>query len=377
MKSQEKSIQLNEKSANHRLSANNIKKRLASHALFSQRTTEFICLMTGLLIATWFAISIGASSTDFLMPLKTLYTQFEGELSSDITHSIVMNIRLPRVVMAILVGATLAVSGASLQGLCRNSLADPGLLGISSGAAVGAVLMILFAQYIPVIKLAGSYAVAFSAFLGATVATFSVYRLAQENGNIQIPMFLLAGVAINSLCAAIISGLSFIADDQALRLITFWMMGSLASATWTSVCITAPLVTVSIIAIFKQRHALNLILLGEANARFTGIDVKKVKTKLLWLNAFSVGVVVSFSGIIGFIGLVVPHILRMSSDTNYRYLILNSAILGGALLVVADVSSRMIITPAELPIGILTSLIGAPFFIALLIQQKKRGRFGL
>ena len=190
-------------------------------------------------------------------------------------------------------------------------------------------------------------------------------------------MFLLAGVAINALSGAIISGLSYIADDQALRLITFWMMGSLASATWTTVMVSAPLLIFAMFAIFHQRHALNLILLGEANARFTGIDVQKVKNRLLWLNALAVGIAVAFSGIIGFIGLVVPHILRMTSDTNYRYLIINCALLGATLLTFSDVSSRMLIAPAELPIGILTSLIGAPFFVALLIQQKKRMRFNL
>jgi iron complex transport system permease protein len=174
-----------------------------------------------------------------------------------------------------------------------------------------------------------------------------------------------------------ISGMSFIADDQALRLITFWMMGSLAGATWTSVAISAPTLAIAMIAIYRKRHALNLILLGEANARFTGIDVEKVKNQLLWLNALAVGVAVAFSGMIGFIGLVVPHMLRMSSDTNYRYLITNSALLGAALLALADLFSRMLIAPAELPIGILTSLIGAPFFIGLLIQQKRKMGFRL
>ena len=181
----------------------------------------------------------------------------------------------------------------------------------------------------------------------------------------------------SALAGAIISGLSFIADDQALRLITFWMMGSLAGSTWTSVMISAPTLAITTFMIYRKRHALNLILLGEANARFTGIDVEKVKNQLLWLNALIVGIAVAFSGMIGFIGLVVPHILRMSSDTNYRYLIVNSALLGGTLLAFADLCSRMLIAPAELPIGILTSLIGAPFFIGLLIQQKRKMGFAL
>lgn len=352
-------------------------KKMIKQSGSLKRLITFIGLCLCLLTAIWLGTGIGASNHELSMPFKTLHQWFNDATSLSLTQNIVLNIRLPRVVMAILVGSVLAMSGASLQGLCRNPLADPGLLGISSGAAAGAVLMIVFAKHIPFAEQAGAYAISLSAFCGAAIATFSVYHLANRGGAIQIPMFLLAGVAINALCAAMISSLSFIADDQALRLITFWMMGSLASANWTSVGICLPIVLLVSIALFRKRHALNLILLGEANARFSGIDVERVKNQILWLNALAVGIAVSFSGIIGFIGLVVPHILRMSSDTNYRYLIINSALFGAILLICADICSRMAITPAELPIGILTSLIGAPFFIALLIQQKKRIGFSL
>ncbi len=342
-----------------------------------KRFVEFSILTIALVLISWLGIAIGASKVDLLLPIEAFYGFLSGELESNVTNNIVANIRAPRVLMALLVGAALAVSGASLQGICRNPLADPGLLGISSGAAVGAVAMILFAKQLPAISIAGPYLVSIAAFAGAAIATFSVYHLAQVNGDIQISTFLLAGVAINALSAAIIGGLSFIADDQALRLITFWTMGSLASANWMTVAVTTPILVFVLWAIHQKRHALNLILLGEANARFSGIDVEKVKSQVLWLTALAVGIAVAFSGVIGFIGLVVPHILRTTSDTNYRYLILNSALLGGALLALADIGSRMVIAPAELPIGILTSLIGAPFFIALLMQQKRRMGFGL
>ncbi len=337
-----------------------------------KRVIEFGFLAVALIVIAWMGIAIGASKVDFLLPLSTFNELLFGDLENNVSHNIVANIRMPRVIMAMLVGAALAVSGASLQGICRNPLADPGLLGISAGAAVGAVTMILFAKSMPDFSALGPYLVSISACVGAAIATFSVYRLAQINGDLQISTFLLAGVAINALCGALIGGLSFIADDQALRLITFWMMGSLASANWLTVTITAPILVVVIYLIYRKRHALNLILLGEANARFSGVDVEAVKTQILWLTALAVGVAVAFSGIIGFIGLVVPHILRATSDTNYRYLVFNSALLGGGLLVLADIASRMLIAPAELPIGILTSVIGAPFFIGLLIQQKRR-----
>jgi iron complex transport system permease protein len=197
------------------------------------------------------------------------------------------------------------------------------------------------------------------------------------DGQLQIPTLLLAGVAINALGVAIIGSFNYLADDQSLRLITFWLMGSLGGATWKTVSILAPALAFALWVIFKRRHAINLLLLGEANARFSGVDVDRVKLELLWINALIVGVAVAFSGIIAFIGLVVPHILRIYSDTNYRYLIINSALLGGALLALADMVSRLAVAPAELPIGILTSLIGAPFFIALLIKQKRRMGFSL
>ena len=340
------------------------------------RVTVFSALLICSVITLWLGASMGASGTDLGAPIKSLYALF-AQLEVGISENIVLNIRFPRVIMALLVGAALAVSGASLQGVCRNPLADPGLLGISSGAAVGAVTMILFSQSIPLLAAFGPYVISMAAIVGAAITTFAVYRLAQVDGTLQIPTLLLAGVAINALGVAIIGAYNFIADDLALRLITFWLMGSLAGATWTTVGILLPVLSFALWAIFRQRHAINLMLLGEANARFSGVEVDRVKRQLLWLNALIVGVAVAFSGIIAFIGLVVPHILRVQSDTNYRYLIVNSALLGAALMALADMTSRMAIAPAELPIGILTSLIGAPFFILLLIQQKRKMGYGL
>lgn len=350
------------------------------HALYqshdSSRLLTFALLVLALVLAFWLGTSTGAAGTDWSLPISSLIASFSTE-QPNITENIVLNIRFPRVLMALLVGAALAVSGASLQGICRNPLADPGLLGISSGAAVGAVSVILFARYINIAETLRPYIIPFAAFLGAALTTFTVYRLAQVAGRLQIATLLLVGIAINALGAAIISGYSFIADDQSLRLITFWLMGSLASATWATVCILFFSLGVALYIIYRQRHAINLMLLGEENAEFSGVDVDAVKRHLLWMNALIVGVAVAFSGIIGFIGLVVPHILRVQSDTNYRYLIVNSALLGAALLAVADVTSRLVIMPSELPVGILTSLIGAPFFILLLIQQKRKMGFVL
>ena len=330
-----------------------------------------ISLLALLVLSAWFGSAYGAAKLDVWLPIDTVIALLDWR-DQEMIHSIVANIRFPRVAMAILVGAALAVSGASLQGICRNPLADPGLLGISSGAAVGAVTVILLGQSIPLIESLGPYAISLAAIVGAAVTAFAVYHLAVSGGQLQIPTLLLAGVAINALGVAIIGVFNYNADDQALRLITFWLMGSLSSATWSTVGILAPTLGLALVIVFRRRHHINLLLLGEANARFSGVQVDRVKHELLWLNALIVGVAVAFSGIIAFVGLVVPHILRLFSDTNYRYLIINSALLGGTVMVLADMFSRLIVAPAELPVGILTSLIGAPFFIVLLIRQKKK-----
>ena len=336
-----------------------------------KRQYLFTALITILIAAIWLGCSFGAAGYQLTLPIQVAIKALLGEPLSAI-ENIVLNIRAPRVFMAVLVGSALAVSGASLQGICRNPLADPGLIGVSAGAAVGAVVTILLGQSIPFILQLGAYAISVAAVLGAAVTAFTVYYLARVDGRLEVPTLLLAGVAINALGVAIIGIFNYLADDQALRLITFWLMGSLAGASWQAVAIIAPCLGLSIYLSYRQRYALNLLLLGEANARFSGIDVDRVKLQLLWLNALAVGVAVAFSGIIAFVGLVVPHILRMCSNTNYRYLLVNAAILGGALLVLADLLARSMVAPAEIPIGVLTSLIGAPFFIALLIHQKRR-----
>ncbi|MRX27584.1 iron ABC transporter permease [Kangiella sp. HZ709] len=330
-----------------------------------------------LLTVVWCAISVGAAKVDFAFPFELIANWFGLNNSENYLVTIVNNIRLPRVVLAILVGAILAISGASLQGLCRNPLADPGLLGISSGAAVGAVTVIVMADKLAISSVMQPYLTPLAAITGAAVATFVIYRLAQVKGNMQIATLLLAGVAVNALGGALIGVFSYIADDQALRMITFWMMGSLASASWKMLAIISPVLIVCIVLMLRKKNELNLLLLGEANARYVGVEVDKVKRELLWLNAIGVGVAVSVTGAIGFIGLVIPHILRLGSSADYRFLLLNSALLGAALLILADVIARTMISPAELPIGLVTAVLGAPFFIALLIKQKKKLVLGI
>lgn len=348
---------------------------MLSNLLEKQKHKYFFSAV--LFLLTWMAISIGAAKTNFFFPINLIGEWIGLGSGENYFIKIVDNIRLPRVILAILIGASLAISGASLQGLCRNPLADPGLLGISSGAAVGAVAVIVLADKLSTPEFLQPYLTPLAAIAGAAIASFIIYRLAQVKGNMQIATLLLAGVAVNALGGALIGIFSYMADDQALRMITFWMMGSLASATWGMLTIISPILLICLFFLLKKKNELNLLLLGEANARYVGIDVDKVKLQLIWINAIAVGVAVSVSGIIGFVGLVIPHILRLASSADYRFLLINSALLGAALLIFSDMISRVIINPAELPIGLVTAVLGAPFFIVLLIKQKKNLVLGI
>ena len=264
-----------------------------------------------------------------------------------------------------------------MQGICRNPLADPVLLGISSGAAAAAVIGIVFMVHWSVPDVIRPYVLPGLAFLGAAITALVIDKMAQVDGKLQIVTLLLAGIALNALFGAVIGLMSYLADDQSLRLITYWLMGSLGAGSWQNVMIVSPILALSMWGIYRKRNELNLLLLGEANAKYMGVKVERVKKQLLWLNALTVGVAVSVSGIIGFIGLVVPHILRISLGSDYRFLLLNSMLLGGSVLLLADTVARMVAAPAEVPIGIITSMLGAPVFIFLLIKQKRKLSFGI
>ncbi|RCU45765.1 iron ABC transporter permease [Corallincola holothuriorum] len=280
---------------------------------------------------------------------------------------IVLELRLPRLLLAICVGATLAQCGTVMQGLFRNPLADPGIIGVSSGAAVGAILAIV------VFPAAwGAWTIPTAAFVMGLLTTLLVYGLAQSSQGTSVLILLLAGVAIAAFAGAAIGFLSYFADDQSLRELSVWQMGSLAGAGQANLWLA--FVTMLAVAFAFQRRAgaLNAMLLGEAEARHLGIAVERLKLELIVLCAIGVGVTVACAGIIGFIGLVVPHLVRLTTGPDHRALLPLSALLGACLLVTADLLARILVQPAELPVGLLTALLGAPFFLALLIQQRKR-----
>lgn len=284
-------------------------------------------------------------------------------------------IRLPRVVLGVVVGAGLAVSGALMQGLFRNPLADPGLVGVSAGAALGAALAIVLGASVAVAGLTagavlGPALVATGAFVGGLTTTLLVYRLATRDGRTSVPTMLLAGIAVNALCGAAVGALVLFADDGQLRDLTFWTLGSLGGATWGALAIVAPLVLGVALWAPRLATALNALLLGESEARHLGVRVERVKRTVVTLAAVAVAGATAVAGLVGFVGLVAPHAVRLLLGPDHRALLPASALAGAALVVAADLAARVVLAPAEVPIGIVTALGGAPVFLWLLLRQR-------
>jgi iron complex transport system permease protein len=335
------------------------------------RSGPFLALLAGLLLAVNLAaVGIGAVPVGWreLLALPGNPLGLEADVSEQ-ARGVLLFVRLPRIVLALLAGAGLAVSGAALQALFRNPLADPGLLGISSGAALGAGLMIVAA---PAGFAAGLHglAVPLAAFLGALAATAAVLALAGRQARWAPSATLLAGIAVNALAGAGIGLLSYLADDAALRNFTFWTLGSLAGAAWPVLSPVALLTVPALWLLLREAAALNLLLLGESEAGHLGLDVRRLKRRVIALSALAVGALVAVTGIIGFLGLVAPHLVRLSIGPDHRALLPGSALAGALLLGAADLGARTLAAPAELPIGLLTALLGGPFFLWLLRRQE-------
>jgi iron complex transport system permease protein len=295
-----------------------------------------------------------------------------GATPDPVQETVLLAIRLPRAVLAVLVGAVLAVCGASLQGLFRNPLADPGLIGVSTGSALAAALAIvlggsLLASLSPA---AAAWLLPGAAFVGGVATTFLVYAVAARDGRCDVATMLLAGVALNSIAGAAIGLLVFLSDDAQLRELNFWMLGSLSGITWERLLPALPFMLVPLVVLPGLGRHLNALLLGETEADHLGFDVENVKRVLIVLVALAVGAAVALTGVIGFVGLVVPHLVRLVLGPDHRALLPCAALLGAALLLLADLLARTLVLPAELPIGILTSCVGGPFFLWLLFRRR-------
>ncbi len=282
-----------------------------------------------------------------------------------------LQLRLPRVLVAMLVGAGLGISGAALQGLFRNPLVEPGLIGVSSGGALFAVVFIVFGAQVPwLVAMTGSLGLPLFAFIGGLINVLLVYKLASMAGKTDIALLILAGVALNALCVALIGLSIFYADDAALRNFTFWSLGDVGGANWTKVGIGSLLIGVPALALSTQHRQLNALAIGESEAFHLGVAVQRVKYLVLMLSALMVGVGVSMTGTIGFVGLVVPHLIRLLFGADHRLVLPASILLGALLLSFADLLARVMVMPAEMPIGIITAIIGSPFFIWLIMNVK-------
>ncbi len=288
-------------------------------------------------------------------------------------ESVLWAIRFPRVLLGILVGASLAISGTLLQGLFRNSLAEPNLLGISSGAALFAVITIVLGEniFFGAFSEYKVFTLPFAAFIGGLLTISVVYKIGKRRGSVDTATVLLAGIAINALAGAGIGLLTFLADDTQLRNITFWLLGSLGSATWQSLAVITPLMILPLLCLKNLSRQMNALLLGDAEAQHLGINIDKLKKKIIIIVALTVGASVALTGIIGFVGLVVPHLLRLLIGADHRNLLPASALLGASLLIGADWLSRTIVSPAELPIGVITAAIGSPLFLWLLLRKNE------
>lgn len=320
-------------------------------------------LLSGLLLLS---VSSGALS----LSAADTWAALTGQGHS-LHELVIWQIRLPRSLLALAIGGLLAVTGALLQGLFRNPLADPGIIGVSAGAALGAGLAIVLVPTLGIAWLAlGSTAL--FAFVGGLLTTALVYRLGRSVLGTSVGMLLLAGVAISALAFAVLGLLNYVADDEQLRNLSLWQMGSLGGASWPQAVLA--LLTASLLAAWGRWHAraFNALLLGEADARHLGVNVEQLKRTTVLLCALGVGVAVACAGMIGFIGLMVPHLVRLVYGPDYRRLLPGSLLAGAALLLFADWLARMLAAPAEIPVGLITAALGAPFFLWLLRQQQGR-----
>ncbi|RUM14867.1 iron ABC transporter [Rhizobium phaseoli] len=329
-------------------------------------------LVAGSAFSMLLSVTTGASDAAILDVIGNI-AGFEPALSVR-DRIIIVDIRLPRTILGFLIGASLAVSGTVMQGLFRNPLADPGLVGVSSGASLGAVAMIVLGSGLaaPLQALLGIYALPAAAFIGGLVTTLLLYRIATRHGQTSVATMLLAGIALGALTLALTGLLIYMANDQQLRDLTFWSMGSLAGATWTKIAAAGPIILLSFTALPFMARGLNAITLGEAAAFHMGTPVQRLKNIAIVGVAAASGASVAVSGGIGFVGIVVPHILRMAIGPDHRFLLPAAALLGGSLLIFADVLARTLVAPAELPIGIITAAVGGPFFLWILLRQRSR-----
>lgn len=329
-----------------------------------------LVLTIGLVVASIVAIGIGAfhaSPGEVLSVIAHRLGLNIGTQPDALVDAVVWDIRIPRVLLAMVVGGALGCAGAAMQGAFANPLAEPGIIGVSSGAALGAVAAIVLG-----FTLLDTWSVAGAAFVGGLITVAIVYFASRSDGRTEVVTLILTGVALNALTGAVIGLFTYLSTDAELRSITFWTLGSVAQATWPKVLVVMPIAIIGIILASSQARKLDLLSLGERSARHLGVDVERLRILMLVVVAMLTASAVAVSGIILFVGLVMPHIIRMIAGPGHRLLLPASALAGALALVVADTVSRTVIAPSEIPLGVLTALVGAPFFLWMLRRTRAR-----
>ena len=335
----------------------------------SKSYTIFLILAVLLIVIVLLSMRCGAVqiSIDEIFSALTKYFKSSDDLS--LNERIFLQIRFPRAVLCVFVGAALAVGGVLMQALFRNPIVEPGLVGTSSGAAFGAALYFVLGA---VFKWnAGEWTLPIVACAGAILSTSLVFILSQsgQTGKSSIVSLLLTGIAVNALFMSAVGFLSYIARDPQARSITFWNLGTLSGANWHTVIIIGFTSLICIIIALRYAKHLNALMIGEEEAQYLGVNIKQLKLIVLAVNVIMIAVATAFVGVISFIGLIVPHLLRIINSSDNRYLITSGALLGAVLLSCSDLVARILLSPAELPIGIVTSIIGVPVFIILLRKK--------
>ena len=325
-------------------------------------------LLIALVVACLAAAAIGAYEVPPLEILGSLLHRVgidAGPVPAGVGESVLWDIRFPRVALALLVGGSLGCAGAAMQGTFSNPLAEPGIVGVSSGAAVGAVTAIVVG-----VTALGSWSITAAAFAGGLVTVGLVYAASRSNGRTEVVTLVLTGVAVNALAGALLGLLMFMSTDAELRSITFWQLGSVAQATWPKVAAVTPVAVLGFAAVVLLAPKLDLLALGERSARHLGVDVERLRLQMLVIVALLTASAVAVSGIVLFVGLVVPHLVRMVVGPAHRVLVVASGLAGALLLVLADLIARTAVAPSEIPLGVLTALVGSPFFFWLLRRTR-------
>ena len=344
-----------------------------SHSKVQSQNLILIGFGLVLLAVLLASLSLGAYSIPFGQTLAILLNLVGLEIGTFEVQqaNVLLQIRLPRIIMTIIVGGGLGIAGAAMQGMFRNPLVEPGLIGVSSGAALFAVIFIVLVPVASAFAWIKPIGLPLFAFVGGLLSVTAVYRLSKSQRSNDSATLILAGVAINALAGALIGLVLFFADDSALRNFTFWSLGDLAGANWSKIPVSLVLISIPSILLLSNSRQLNALALGEQEAFHMGVNVNRVKVQLLLFSALIVGAAVSMVGMIGFIGLVVPHLIRILFGSDHRLVLPGSFLLGAILLNFADLIARVIVIPAEMPIGVITALIGAPFFIWLIFNLNK------